>query len=69
MRNYRLLVYNENGQVLGAAQVISAANDDEAIAQAVALCDVFAAELLDFDGLRIVKRLPPKGKASSEAAE
>jgi len=25
--------------------------------------------LLDFDGLRVVKRLPPNGKALTEAAE
>jgi hypothetical protein len=30
---------------------------------------MFGAELLDFDGLQMVKDLPPKGKASSEAAE
>jgi hypothetical protein len=41
-------------------------NDDEAIAQAEALRGLFAAELLDFEGLRIVKRLAPNG--STEAA-
>ena len=41
----------------------------EAIAQAEAVHGSLAAELLDFDGLRVVKRLPPNGKASSEAAE
>jgi hypothetical protein len=46
-----------------------AANDSEAIAQAEALHGSLAAELRDFDGLRVVKRLPPNGKASSEAAE
>jgi hypothetical protein len=69
MHNYRLFVYNENGQVIGAAQVISAGNDSEAIAQAEALRGSLAAELLDFDGLRMVKRLPPNGKAPSEPAE
>jgi hypothetical protein len=49
--------------------VISAANDSEAIAQAEAAQDSLAAELLDFDGLRVVKRLSPNGKASSEAAD
>src|ERR1700758_5278539 len=66
MRDYRLFVYNQNGQIVGPATVISAPNDDEAIAQAEALRGLFAAELLDFDGLRIVKRLPPNG--STEAA-
>ena len=69
MRDYRLFVYDENGHVVGPALVITAANDSEAIAQAEALHGSFAAELLDFDGLRVVKRLPPNGKASSEAAE
>jgi hypothetical protein len=69
MRDYRLFVYNENGQVAGPAKVISAANDDEAIAQAEAMRGSFAAELLDFDGLRIVKRLPPNGGASSGATD
>jgi hypothetical protein len=63
MHDYRLFIYNENGQVTGAAQVISAANDDEAIAQAEAIRGSLAAEVLDFDGLRIVRRLPPKEKA------
>jgi hypothetical protein len=54
---------------LAPAQVISAANDDEAIAQAEVIRGSLAAELLDFDGLRIVKQLPPKWKAPSEAAE
>jgi hypothetical protein len=66
MGDYRLFVYNENGQLVGPGQVISAANDDEAIAQAEALRGLLAAELLDFAGLRIVKRLPPNG--STEAA-
>jgi hypothetical protein len=69
MGDYRLFVYKENGQVVGVAKVISAANDDEAIAKAKAIHGSLAAELLDFDGLRVGKRLPPNGKASSEAAE
>jgi hypothetical protein len=69
MRDYRLFVYNENGQVVGPPMAISAANDSEAIAQAEVTRGVWAAELLDVNGLRIVKRLPPKGKPSSEAAE
>jgi hypothetical protein len=67
MDEYRLFVYDEDGQLIGAAHVISAANDDEAIAQAEAIRGSLAAELLDFNGLRIVTRLPPNGKA--EAAE
>jgi hypothetical protein len=69
MRDYRLFVYNENGQVVAPAKVISAANDSEAIAQAEAIRGVFAAELLDFDGLRIVERLPGNGGATRQAAE
>jgi hypothetical protein len=37
MCDYRLFVYNEDGQVVGLAKVISAANDHEAIAQAEAI--------------------------------
>jgi hypothetical protein len=39
-----------------------AANDAEAIVQAEAMRGSLAAELLDFDGLRIVKRLTPNKK-------
>ena len=39
------------------------------ITQAEAICGSFAAELLDVEGLRIVKYLPGNGEASSEAAE
>ena len=67
MHDYRLFVYNENGQVVGRARIITAANDAEAIVQAEAMRGSLAAELLDFDGLRIVKRLTPnkKGAVSS----
>ena len=47
MRDYRLFVYNENGQVVGPPMAISAANDSEAIAQAEVTRGVWAAELLD----------------------
>jgi hypothetical protein len=69
MCEYRLFVYGEDGRIVGIAKVISAANDSEAIAQAEAIRGSWAAELLDVDDMRIVKRLPPNGKASSEAAE
>jgi hypothetical protein len=69
MRDYRLFLYDENGHLAGPALVITAANDSEAIAQAEALHGSSAVELLDLDGLRVVKRLPPNGKTSSEAAE
>jgi hypothetical protein len=62
MHEYRLFVYNENGQVVGRARIITAAHDAEAIAQAEAMRGSLAAELLDFDGLRIVKRLTPNKK-------
>jgi hypothetical protein len=67
MHDYRLFVYNENGQVVGRARIITAANDAEAIVQAEAMRGSLAAELLDFDGLRIVKRFTPhkKGAVSS----
>lgn len=67
MHDYRLFVYNVNGQVVGRARIITAANDAEAIVQAEAMRGSLAAELLDFDGLRIVKRFTrhKKGAVSS----
>jgi hypothetical protein len=59
MHGYRLFVYSQDRQVIGPAKIISAANDAEAIAQAEAIRGSLAAELLDYDGLRIVKYLPP----------
>ena len=41
----------------------------EAIAQAEAIRGSLAAELLDVEGLRIVKYLPGNGRAPSQAAE
>ena len=50
--------------------IIHAANDVEAIAQAEVVRGSFAAELLDVEGLRIVKYLPGKaGAPAPEAAE
>jgi hypothetical protein len=69
MRDYRLFVYDKNGQVIGPAKVILAADDSEAIAQAEALHGSLAAELLDFDGLRIIKRLPPSWKGAKAAVK
>jgi hypothetical protein len=69
MGPYRLFVYSEGGQLIGAATVIHAANDAEAIAQAEAMRGSFAAELLDVEGLRIVKYLPGNGGTSPQAAE
>jgi hypothetical protein len=69
MGSYRLFVYNQNGQVVAPAKAISAANDSEAIAQAETIHGSFAAELLDFDSLRIVKYLPGNVSALSRAAE
>jgi hypothetical protein len=37
MHGYRLFVYSEDGQLIGAAKVIHAANDADAIAQAEAM--------------------------------
>jgi hypothetical protein len=42
--------------------IIHAANDDEAIAQAEVVRGSFAAEILDIEGLRIVKYLPSTGR-------
>ena len=64
MHGYRLFVYSQDGQVIGPAKLISAANDTEAIAQAEAIRGSLAAELLDYDGLRIVKYLPPNCEAT-----
>ena len=49
--------------------VIHAADDAHAIAQAGIVRGSCAAELLDVEGLRIVKYLPGNGEVSSEAAE
>ena len=57
MDRYRLFVYNDDGRPLGAAIVIHAADDAEAIAQAEGMRGSFPAELLDVEGLRIVKYL------------
>jgi hypothetical protein len=62
MDNYRLFVYRDDGQLVGSAVIINAANDDEAIAQAEVVRGSFAAELLDIVGLRIVKYLPGTGR-------
>jgi hypothetical protein len=62
MDNYRLFVYRDDGQLVGSAVIIDAANDDEAIAQAEVVRGSFAAELLDIEGLRIVTYLPGRAK-------
>ena len=68
MDRYRLFVYRDNGRPLGAAIVIHAADDAEAIAQAERMRGSFPAELLDVEGLRIVKyltgRMPSHGLIS-----
>jgi hypothetical protein len=69
MDPYRLFVYSDDGRLLGPAMVIHAANDAEAIAQAEATRGPFDAELLDVNGLRIVKYLSGNGRALSQAAE
>ena len=62
MDTYRLFVYRDDGQLIESAVIIDAANDDEAIAQAEVIRGSFAAELLDIEGLRIVKYLPGVGR-------
>jgi hypothetical protein len=66
MDPYRLLVYREDGELIGPGMIIHGTNDAEAILQAEAIRGPFVAELVD---LRIVKYLPGNGEASSEAAE
>jgi hypothetical protein len=44
----------EDGQLIGPAKIIHAANDAEAIAHAEAIRGSLSAELLDVEGLRIV---------------
>jgi hypothetical protein len=68
MDAYRLFVYRDDGQLVGSALVIDAANDDEAIAQAEVVRGPFAAELLDIEGLRIVKYLPRPGRSASHGS-
>ena len=68
-RAYRLFIYSDDGQLIGPAKIIHAANDTEAIAQAEVVRGSLAAELLDVEGLRIVKYLPGNGGASPQAAE
>jgi hypothetical protein len=67
MEPYRLFLYREDGQVVGPAMRVRAANDAEAVAKAEAMHGPFAAELLDVEGLRIVRYLPANG-ASLDAA-
>jgi hypothetical protein len=69
MDAYRLFLYTDDGQFIGPAGVIHAANDVEAIAQAEAMRGTWAAELLDVDGSRIVKYLPDNGGSPPQAAE
>jgi hypothetical protein len=63
MDPYRLFVYREDGQLIGLGIVIHAADDAHAIAQAEIVRGSYAAELLDVEGLRVVKYLPGNGKA------
>ena len=69
MDGYRLFVYRDDGQLIGPATTIHATSDAEAIAQAEAMRGVWAAELLDIKGLRIVKYLPRIGGSPPQAAE
>ena len=55
MDPYRLFVYGDDGRLIGPATVVHAANDAEAVAQPEATSGPFDAELLDIEGLRIVK--------------
>ena len=68
MDAYRLFIYSDDGHRVGPAKLIHAANDAEAIAQAEVVRGSLAAELLDTEGLRIVKYLPGKGGAPAPKA-
>ena len=68
MDPYRLFLYREDGQVIAPPMPVRAANDAEAIAKAEAMHGPFAAELLDVEGLRIVRCLPAN-EAVLDAAE
>jgi hypothetical protein len=57
MAPYRLCLFDQDGHLLAPAIVVRARNDEEAIARAEALRGSLAAELLDFDRLRIVRHL------------
>ena len=68
MDPYRLFVYSDDSSGWTGI-IVHAADDGEAVAEAEAMRGPFAAELLDVEGLRIVKYLPGNGEASLEAAE
>ena len=65
MDPYRLFVYSDDGRLIGPGIIVHAADDGEAVAQAAAMRGAFAAELLDVEGLRIVKYLPGNGKRNA----
>jgi hypothetical protein len=70
MDPYRLILYREDGRVIAPAMPVSGANDAEAIAKAEAMHGgPFAAELLDVEGLRIIRYLPANGERLLDAAE
>jgi hypothetical protein len=59
---YRLFIYNQDGQIAGTPFAISAAGDEEALAKAEAVRGSLAAELLNVHSMRIVRRFPRNGK-------
>ncbi len=61
---YRLFIYNQDGQIAGTPFAISAANDEEALAKAEAVRGSLVAELLDVRTMRIVRRFPRKGQVA-----
>jgi hypothetical protein len=65
---YRLLLYSDDGRLIGASPVIHAANDVEAISLAEVMRGPFDAELLDVVALRIVKYLPNGGGSRSSSS-
>jgi len=65
MHDYRLFIFDHNGQITGSAKASSASSDEDAIAQAEALRGSLPAELLDVADLRIVACL--NGGTASQA--
>jgi hypothetical protein len=57
MAPYRLCLFDQDGRLLAPALVVRARNDAEAIARAETLRGSLAAEVLDFDSLRIIRYL------------
>jgi hypothetical protein len=69
MSPYRLCLFDQDGHLLAPAIIVSAHNDEEAIARAKGLCGSFvvSAGLLDVERLRIVRYLVGREATSLSA--